>query len=261
MDENKETCCEHDGFKKIAPVAALVLLVLGVYLVFLARNAWRGYDYIGKSPEFKNQITITGSGKINVKPDVAVMRVGIITEKMTVADAQNENTIRMNKITDALKNNFKVEDKDIQTQQYNITPRYDWSNNIQRIIGYTVSQTVVVKVRDFEKIGDILTMAGSSGANSVNGPDFTVDDPAAFKAQARSKAIAQAKDKAAVLARELGVKLGPIVNFSENGYEPINYYRENFALGMGGDAKTVSPDIEPGSEEINVTVSISYEIR
>jgi len=242
----------------------IVVVLLGIYLVALTRNSLKNYNYIGKSLEFKNIISVEGSGKVTAKSDVAVINAGVLTEKTTVAQAQKENTEKMNAIVKALKNDFKIEDKDLKTSQYSIYPRYDWSGGLQRIIGYGVSQSVEIKVRDFDKIGNILAKAAELGTNSLSGPTFTIDDPEVYKAEAREKAIAQAKDKARVLADQVGIKLGPIVNFSENFGGPIMpIYSRDLALGLGGGAEKSlpAPDIQVGSEEVSVSVSISYEIR
>ena len=242
----------------------IVVVLLGVYLVALTRNSLKNYNYIGKSPEFKNIISVEGSGKVTAKPDVSVINAGVLTEKNTVTQAQKENTEKMNAIIKTLKNDFKIEDKDIKTSQYSIYPRYAWSDGSLRIIGYSISQAVEIKVRDFDKIGNILAKAAELGTNSLNGPTFVIDDPEVYKAEAREKAIAHAKDKAKVLADQVGIKLGPIVNFSENfGGYPTPFYSSDLALGLGGGTEKAlpAPDIQVGSEEISVSVSISYEIR
>ncbi len=257
--------CHHWPKKVLVIFLGLVLLLLGVYVISLTRNSIKNYNYIGKSPEFKNIITVEGTGKVTVKSDVAIINTGVLTEKATVAQAQKENTEKMNAIVKTLKDDFKIEDKDIKTNQYSISPRYDWSNGSQRIIGYSVNQSVEIKVRDFDKIGSILAKAAELGTNSLNGPTFTIDDPEVYKAEARAKAISQAKDKAKVLADQVGIKLGSIVSFSENfgGYPAMPFYSSDMASGLGGgrEKSLPAPNIESGSEEVSVGVSISYEIR
>ena len=260
---NEEYC--RIGCKKIvAPIMALVLIVLGIYLVSLTRNSMESYNYIGKSPEFQDRITISGDGKVTVSPDVATISVGVITEKKSVADAQSENTEKMNGIIKSLKGDFEIESDDLQTSRYRINPRYQYDDGKRSIVGYEVSQTLTVKVRDFDNIGGVISKSGDLGANSVNGPNFAIDDPEMYKAEAREKAIASAKEKAKALAKQVGISLGPIVGFNENIGYPTPYARydsaESFSLGIGGEAKA-TPQIEAGAEEVTVSVSISYEIR
>ena len=92
--------------------------------------------------------------------------------------------------------------------------------NPNRVIGYTLEQDVQVKIRDFTKIGDILSAATSSGANVVGDLQFTIDNPEQFKEQARAQAIAQAKSNAQNLAKESGLNLGKLINVYENNYNP-----------------------------------------
>lgn len=261
----KESCCSHHGHgchgKKVIIVALMVFVI--IYLGVLTRNALRTYDYIGKTPDMINQITVTGTAKISATPDVAVLSIGIVSEGATVNLAQKGTTEKMNSIVNALKNDFKVEAKDIRTDNFSVNPKYDWNNGKQNIVGYTVNQFVSVKVRNFDNTGNILAKATELGANNVSGPIFSIDDPEKAKAEARTQAIAQAKEKAQVLADQVGIKLGRLVNFYEGGLETAN-----FTSGMGGgpvsmmdSAVKVAPSIEPGTQDIQLTVNLSYEIK
>ncbi len=270
MEEQKSCCspemdgkCKHMCHCGKHIVMGLLALILIIYVGVLTRNALRDYDYIGKTPDMINQITVTGTAKVSATPDIALLNMGIVSEGATVNVAQKGVTDKMNAIIDALKNQFKIDAKDIQTQNFSVNPKYDWSSGKQSIIGYSVNQSVSVKVRDFTKTGDILAKATELGANTVSGPSFTIDDPEKVKADARAEAIAQAKSKAKLLADQVGIKLGRIVNFYEGGNEIANV-----AYGMGGgpadmalSVKAAAPTIEPGSQDVQLTVSISYEIK
>jgi len=265
--EEQKVCCEPDIRRSCHCVKHAVLgilaLALIIYVGVLTRNAWRAYDYIGKTPDIINQITVTGTAKVSATPDVAVLSLGIVSEGATVKSAQQGVTEKMNAIVSSLKNSFKINTKDIKTESYSVNPKYDWTGGQQRIIGYTADQSVTVKVRDFDQTGDILAKAVELGANNVSGPNFTIDDTEKVKADAREKAIAQAKAKAELLADQVGIKLGRIVNFYEGGNEIAN-----IGYGIGGSptlsmdsVAKAAPAIEPGSQEIQLTVSISYEIN
>ncbi len=265
MDQQDSMCRHHRGPGKIIlmVIMGLVLIVLGTYLFNLSRNAMRAYDYIGKTPDIQDRVTVTGEGKITAAPDVAILNVGLITEGQTVNAAQKQNNDKMNNVIKAVKDEFKVEAKDLKTQNYSVYPKYNWNNGRQTIIGYTVNQNLQIKVRNFDKVGDIIAKATELGANQVSGPDFMIDDIEQFRAQAREEAIKQAKDKAKVLADQVGIKLGRIVNFSEGGsnYYPVPMYSD-MALGMSAEVKSVAaPQIESGSQDVTVNVSISYEIK
>lgn len=243
-------------------LATIIIVFLSVYVAVLTRNALKNYSYIGQSPEFKDRVTVDGTGKVTATPDIAVINIGVTTEKATVVAAQKENTDKINAIIKSLRDEFKIDEKDIKTSQYNINPKYDWTGSSQRIIGYAINQSTEIKIRNFDKIGDILAKATTLGANNVSGPQFTIDDPEKFKEEARKKAIDQAKEKAKVLSQQVGIKLGKIVNFSEGGQGmPIIY--DSYALGLGGamEKSAPAPDIQAGSQDVVVNVSISYEVK
>ena len=123
-------------------------------------------------------------------------------------------------------------------------------------------QTVSVKVRDFGKAGEILSGVAANGANSVSSLSFTIDDPTEVQANARTKAIVKAKAKARDIAKAGGFSVGRLLSLEEGGYAPpIPYYRKVYGMGGEGDAVQIAPPIEPGSQDVTVTVTLRYEIR
>jgi len=128
------------------------------------------------------------------------------------------------------------------------------------LAGYEVSQKLEVKIRDLEKIGEVIEKGTESGANEVSSLNFAVDKQEDFKKEAREQAVQKAKEKAEEMAGAVGVKIGKIVTFSENSYTPYYYERDLLMkeeVGMGGAS---APNIEPGETKISVTVTITYEI-
>lgn len=238
----------------------LALLMLAGWLFFKARNEARQYDYIGVPIE-RNVITVEGEGKVVGVPDIANIDLGTTVERATVAAAQAENTKTMNALIAKLKE-LGVDAKDIQTTAYNVYPQYDYNDGRQKLRGYSVAQNVHVKIRKLDAVGDIIGTAGSLGANQIGGINFSVDDPESLKAEARKKALENAKDKAEALADVAGVKLRRVVSFSESyggGYPQPMYYAKDAAMNMaGGEA---APTVEAGSNDITVNVSITYEIQ
>ena len=237
----------------------LLALVAAVYLILLSRNVWKQHDYIGRPESQRDTIAISAEGKVTALPDIASISVGVMTEKKTVAEAQKENTAKMNAIVAKIKE-FGVAAEDIKTTNYSIYPQYDWIDNRQVERGFQVSQNVEVKVRDLSKIGDILSAVGELGANQVGGVTFTIDEPEELRQQARLKGLEAAKAKAQALAEAAGVKLGKVVGFSENeGYVPSPmFYAKDAAMGLGGGSAT--PSIESGSQDVIVNVTVLYEI-
>jgi uncharacterized protein YggE len=130
------------------------------------------------------------------------------------------------------------------------------------LTGYKLEQDVQVKIRDFTKIGDVLSQTTTVGANVVGDLQFTIDNPEQFKEQARAKAIAQAKTNAQNLAKESGIGLGKIINVYENYNYPMAY-SVNAKAGMGGGVaeSAPAPVIQPGQQEIDVTINLTYQVR
>lgn len=238
----------------------VLAIFLAIYLGVLTRNELRKYDYIGRTDQQIYTINISGRGEITAKPDIAQISLGVETENKDVAVAQKENSTKMNLIIGELKKLGIAED-DLKTSNYNIYPLYDYTSNRQVLRGYQVSNSVLVKIRDLEKVTDILALAGQNGANQIGGLSFTIDDPEELKQQARELALLNAKNKAEALAKVAGVKLGKLVSFNENfdGGSPVAY--RSFAVedsaGFGGGGE---PVIQPGDQDIVVNVNVTYEV-
>ncbi|HYF13393.1 MAG TPA: SIMPL domain-containing protein [Candidatus Paceibacterota bacterium] len=263
-------------------IAAFVIAIfLGLFLLFQAIASAMQLRYIGAGVMPANTITVSGYGESFNVPDIATFTFSVVSEKSTVAAAQDEATKKVNEITKYLKDSG-VEEKDIKTSNYSVYPQYDYQNQVcpapregvvfpcqpgrQILRGYEVRQSTTVKVRDTAKAGDLLTGVGGKGATEVSGLNFTFDDPEKGQTEARDMAIANAKEKAEVLARSLGVSLVRVVSFNESGYPgPIPYYAKDTALqmGMGGAAneRAVAPTISTGENQVTSNVSVTYEIR
>lgn len=247
--------------KFLQVLIGLALVVLVVFLGVKTRNTYVERDYIGKAARDRDVITVSGHSRISVKPDLALVDLGMYSEGNTVADVQSGNTQKMNAIIDAIKA-MGVKDADIQTANYNLQPKIDWTGGKQNITGYTLTQSVDVKVRDLNKVGDVIQKAVGLGANQVNGVQFTVDDPTALQDQVRLKAIEDARTKAGALATALDLHLIKVVTFNESG----GAIPPPFPYGMGGadmlsSAKAVAPSTQPGSLDVDMNVAVTFEVR
>jgi uncharacterized protein len=242
-------------------VLGVLALALIIYIAAQTRNALESYNYIGKVVRDRDTITVSGEGKVNAKPDLVRLDLGVQTDANTVKEAQALNTKQMNAIVDALKS-AGIASKDIQTSGYNIYPRIDWQTGKQVILGYSVSQNVSVKVRDLDKVGEILGRAGDLGANQVGGIQFTVDDPTKLEEEARAKAIDDARKKAEQLADQLGLRIVKVVTFSESGEypTPVPMYAKAMEAGAR-DMAASAPSIESGSLDIVNHVNVTFEVR
>lgn len=215
----------------------------------------------------------TGEGRSVAIPDTAEFSFGLTTEGgKDVSALQKENTDKMNAAIDFVKSEG-VDAKDIQTSNYNISPRYQYFScqptssarpcPPSEIVGYTINQTITVKVRDFAKIGDILSGVAAKGANNVSGLNFTLHDKDAAENEARAEAISKAKTKAESMAQAGGFHIGRIISIQESGQtpSPIYYGKMTGGFGMGAADVAAAPSVQPGSNEIVKDVTITYEIR
>lgn len=245
--------------------------VLGVSIIVLSSAAWRFASSYSESiqPSSFRSFSVSAEGKAISIPDVAPFTFSVVTQgDKNLANIQKENSDKMNKAIAFVKSSG-VQDKDIKTQNYNVQPRYQYYSCPKdggacppsQIVGYEITQTVLVKVRDFAKVGDILAGVVNNGANTVSDFRFTIDDTTAAQDTARAEAIQKAKVKAESIAKAGGFSLGRLLGITEGGNypQPMMY---NYALkGMGAAETASAPSLEPGSQETTVNVSLQYEIR
>ncbi|MDO8231878.1 MAG: SIMPL domain-containing protein [bacterium] len=245
-----------------------VFTVLALFLFVQTVTSVQGFGRSG-SPA-TDTITVQGAGQATLPPDVARISFTVQNTASTVSEAQSRTTKQANAAIEYVKGKG-VAEKDVKTLSYNISPQYSYPNPCPRgsmcpdyigspkITGYQVSQTVQVTMRDLTAVGAMLSGLGSLEVQNINGPDFALDDSTAGYDKAREDAINKAKTQADILAKQLGVRLGKIVNFSESsgGYMP-------YPMGFGGAAEakvSSAPNIPVGENTYNASVSITYEIR
>jgi len=248
---------ETSQFLKRVYILAAILAAAAVIFVF-GQIAYQ-QKYLSLQSQY--QVTVSGEGKVYVKPDIATVGLGVTTTGLTTSDVISRNTTKMNVVIQAIKDSG-VEDKDIQTTNYSLSPQYNYTEAAGRIFqGYTLEQNLQVKIRDFTKVGDVLQKAVVAGANLTSNLQFTIENPEQFKQEARAKAIEQAKNNAKNLAETSGIALGKIINIYENYAYPVMY---NTALGKGGasmDSAVPAPVIQPGQQEIDVTINLTYQVK
>ena len=205
------------------------------------------------------RIVVVGEGKTHVKPDMALIQLGVVTEAESAAAAVRQNSEAMRKLLDTLKSGGIHED-DIQTSGFNVSPRYQHDiegRGAPRIVGYEVSNEVTVKARQLAEFGSILDQVVQSGANRVHAIQFTVSEPAAALDNARQEAIADAARKARIYADTAGVKVGKPLAIKEQTSEPVQpvYGRQ---MAMAEMARNVP--IATGEQTLRATVQVTYEL-
>jgi uncharacterized protein YggE len=253
-------------FNKAAGSVALVGIIVALtsYAYYTLKQA--NYLYTGPTT-----ISVTGEGEAVAMPDVATFNFSIVEKNADGKVAGNNVATKVNEMIDALKE-AGVDEKDIKTDYYNMYPvyRYEerscgmgWCPQDQIEDGFEVSQSMTVKVRDISKSGELVALVGEKGATNISGLVFEVDDEDALKDMARAEAIADAKAKAEMLAKELGVKIDKMVGYYEDEGYVTPYYG-----GMGGvamakaeSADSVAANLPSGENKTTSRVTISYQIK
>lgn len=245
---------------------ALVIVSLGAYAYYTMQQS--KYLYMGPTT-----ISVSGEGEVVAVPDIGQFSFSVMAEGEDAAAAQEASATKINDITAALEA-AGVARNDIKTEYYNLYPKYRYETTPcpmgsycpgeQVQDGFEVSQTVMVKVRDLNTSGALLTMVGEKGATNISGLSFTIDDTDVLKEEARALAIADAKAKAEVLADELGVKIVKMVGYYEDEGIARPYYS---GYDMGGvmmakeEAAMVAPDMPTGENTTTSRVTLTYQIR
>lgn len=268
-----ETLIDPADKRRIGKYTMALILVLAVFVGIKAINALKEYSYIGKDTPMMNTVSVTGKGETYMKPDVASFVYTVMEEGKTAAEAQTKSTTKTNTVLNALEN-AGIKEKDIKTTSYNIYPKYEYTNSVcttyscspgkSTIVGYEVSQSIEVKVRDIEKAGDMLALVGGLNVSNVSGLSFVIDDMEAAKAEVRKQAIQDAKEKAKVISKELGVKFDEIISFYESGQDgypsPMMSEMSYGGAAYAPDAKA-APSLPVGENKLTTMVTITYSIK
>ncbi|MBI5466343.1 MAG: SIMPL domain-containing protein [Candidatus Kerfeldbacteria bacterium] len=246
----------------VVAILGLWLAFLGLDRAFQAGISWQNLNHWQRPISTNDTIAVTAEGKVTAIPDVGLISLAVESRGLKVNDIQANNTRKINDIMTYLKG-LGVDKKDLRTTQYNLAPvySYDPKTGKQNLDGYSLNQTVEVKIRQLDKVGDVLAGSLERGANQVGQLSFTIDDPDKLQQEARLQAIAKARAKAEDLARAAGVTLGKVRSFSENVSSPAPYpmyYARDMMLGA--ESKAQAPQIEAGSQDVIVNVSLSFEI-
>ena len=265
---------EQENQKTHSEIKSIVIALLGLFLLVLSINygidAYKIYESLGAG---RQTITMSAEGRVIATPDIASFNITVITESKDPKAAENENTSKTNAIIDFLKSKG-IDKKDIKTSNYNLAPQYYYPYDYPRIpcplsslscppkipviIGYELNQIISVKIRDFKIIGDVLEGSIAKGANSLSDLQFSIEDPDNLKNEARKIAIEKAKEKAKDLTKIADVKLGKVVSFSE---ELVSFPQITYGKAMESRDLAPAPQIEAGSQEIVMRMSVIFEIK
>ncbi len=259
---------ELEKYKGKLFMSGIVLAVsLTVLALSVAYSEWKSLSHPNGQVA---TITVAGDGEVTAKPDISKISFTVDEVAKTVSLAQSMSEDKIKATVSKLKD-LGIDEKDIKTTSYSINPKYSYNSyclvpegcgSKQKLDGYEVMQGVEVKVRDTTKVGDVFALLGTENITNVYGPSFEIENPDNLKAQAREKAIVNAKEKAQKLASDLGVSLGEISQYSENNN---NYYPAVMSMGavsnkgLGGAQQDVT--VPTGENSVKIDVSITYFLK
>ncbi len=254
-------------------IGAVVGIMAVIALVAYSYSTIKQARYMYSGP---TSISVVGEGEVFATPDIATFSFTVEAKEADATTAQTKSAETMSAVLEYLKG-AGIEDKDIKTQHYNLYPQYEYPEVIctqwgcppsgePKLIGYEVTQSVSVKVRDTAKAGEIISGVGSKGAMNVSGLSFIIDDEDALMAEAREQAIEDAKEKAEVLAKNLGARIVRMNGYWEEqgGGYPVPYYggaSNDMMMAKEESAMSRSAELPLGENTITARVNISYEIR
>jgi hypothetical protein len=225
--------------------------------------------------DYANMITVSGTGEVSAVSDIASLSVNLSKEGKTAKEAQDLLNESITKTLTYLEEKL-IEEKDIKSEYGGLSPKYSYEQPVcytypcpsrdPKIVGYTATQSITIKVRVVDLASEIRTGLAEIGITDISGPTFSIDDEDIFKAEAQAEAIKDAKAKAKVLAKELGVRLGKVVSYYDN--------EQNCGMGCGGmydskmmlanesvSAGSVPPTLPKGENKITSSVSVTFEIH
>jgi len=254
-----------DSLNSLLQVLTLVLMVSLILIGVSIFKTIREAQYVDDSLKTRDTFQVSGSSEGYYAPDMAQVTFSVISEAETVSEVTNSNSTKMNQVITAMKE-IGVSEDDLQTREFNLRPRYEYhddnDNGSRRVlVGYQLTQSLVARLHDLDKVGTALSRGTTAGANDVTNLAFSIEEDEKIRKELREKAITDAKEKAAVLEDQVGFKLGKIINFNESGgsYIPRPLFQESYNYKQEGNAPDVN--IESGTNKMEINVTLTYELQ
>jgi uncharacterized protein YggE len=248
-------------YKGLKALAAILIILAGIKFTF------------GNINNYPNTMSFTGSAEVKAVPDIATIYFTIRQEAPTVKEAQ-EKVAEIEKSVLAFLAENEIDEKDIKTEISSFNPKYEYKYGASAcyngfcppsgksvIIGYEAYESINLKIRNTDNVGKIMEGLGSLKVSELNGPNFTVDNEDELKEQARREAIVDAKKEAKILSKDLGIRLGKIISFSdsEDAMNPM-YFKSDMAMEATSSIRPVL-EVPKGENIISSQVIITYKIR
>ncbi|WP_323844693.1 SIMPL domain-containing protein [Microbulbifer magnicolonia] len=204
-------------------------------------------------------VSISASGEASKVPDIANISAGVVTEAEDSEQAMRANATQMDKLLKAIKQ-AGIDDKDVQTSGISLSPRYHYQQDRKpQITGYVAHNTVSIKVRKLEKLGETLDQLAATGANQIHGPSLEIGEPEPVMAEARQQALDKARARAETYAKALGMKVRRIVSVSESGSGGVP--RPMMRAEMAAAKDSAGTPVAPGETTLTVNLDLVFELE
>ncbi|MFA5985782.1 MAG: SIMPL domain-containing protein [Parcubacteria group bacterium] len=242
----------------ITNICLIAIVICVAYMIFAGKNITVDMN----QSSLEHTISVDGKAETFVKPDTAKVSFGVTSKNISTDVATKSVNERMNTLVGELAKNG-VEEKDIKTVNYEISPEYSYNDGVQRFEGYRVSQRVEVIMRDLEKVSDVLGVVNSADLDNVSQLTFFVDDDESIKKELREQAIADAEENAQKIAKNLGVQIESVVSFYDysNDTPPSEPMYAMEKSGMGGSDVASAPVVPEGENQFVSKISVTYKIK
>jgi len=248
-------------WQPVLVVLLLVVLLLGVSLVGLL-PAPSGSQVLAEETEAIGTLSVSGQGRLSVKPDEAVVELGVVTNGKTAKEAQEANNRLMDQVLAALKT--VVAEKDLQTSGLRLDPQYDYSEKQPepRITGYRAENRLQVTVRDVDLVGKVIDLAVSAGINEINYVRFQVAGDEEVRNRALAAAVKDARAQADAVAGALGKQVVDVVRVEVlNTNLPAPLLDGGYAIRTAAQDLQVATPVEPGEMEVEARVQVIYQLN
>ncbi|MGQ0559299.1 MAG: SIMPL domain-containing protein [Sphingosinicella sp.] len=216
---------------------------------------------VDTAPISGTRLDVVATGEVERVPNLAIISAGVVTQAPTATEAIRLNAARMERVRTALRS-AGIADRDIQTSAIHLNPEYRYAQNVPpRLVGYQAMNNVSVRFRDIAETGRILDALVAQGANQINGPMLTIDRPEAALDEARALALTNARARAEVYARSLGMRVRRILSVSEAG---MPHVPRPMMVGMAqAEARDAAANtrIDPGEQRISASLTVSFELE
>lgn len=236
----------------------LSVLVFLIHLTFLS----------GRAEAEARLITVTGDADVRVAPDEVSITFGVESGDKDIAAAARHNAEQVQRVV-ALAKEFKVDAKDIGTDQITLEKQMEYVNGKNQFKEFVARRTISIRLKNLARFEELLIAEMRSGATSIQGAAFCTSELRKHRDAARAQAIKAAAEKAVDMARGLGQRVGKPHTITEN-YDSWSFWNSNSRGALYGNSQNIAQVASGGSADspggvglitVNAKVTVAFELE